>query len=86
MLSLICAENRTLIDVLIERVGSALKTQESTLYIIVPGQLTLLTERTLLNGLNLRGSFRLRVMTPARLCSLIFEAVCVPMKRAAAAA
>ena len=41
--------------------------------VVVPKQLTLQTERTLLDALNLQGSFRLQVLSPDRLCGRIFE-------------
>ena len=41
--------------------------------VVVPKQLTLQTERTLLKALNLPGSFSLRVLSPERLCARIFE-------------
>ena len=46
--------------------------------IVVPKQLTLQTERTLLSALNLRGSFALQVTSPERLCGRIFEAAGQP--------
>ncbi|MBP3319913.1 MAG: hypothetical protein J6K94_07895, partial [Ruminiclostridium sp.] len=58
--------------------GCQLAREDAVQYIIVPKQLTLLTERLLLGGLKLRGSFRLRVLSPARLCTQIFEAVGMP--------
>lgn len=42
--------------------------------VVVPKQLTLQTERTLLSALNLKGSFRLQVLSPERLCGRVFEA------------
>ena len=46
--------------------------------IVVPKQLTLQTERTLLAALSLKGSFRLQVLSPERLCGRIFEAAGQP--------
>ncbi len=46
--------------------------------VVVPKQLTLQTERTLLDALNLPGSFRLQVLSPERLCGRIFEAAGQP--------
>ena len=43
--------------------------------VVVPKQLTLQTERTLLSALGLKGSFELQVLSPERLCGRIFEAV-----------
>ena len=78
MLQIYTAANRCLEDELVRRVGAALAEDDAVQYIIVPKQLTLLTERLLLAGLKLRGSFRLRVLSPARLCSLIFEEAGMP--------
>ena len=41
--------------------------------VVVPKQLTLQTERALLDALGLEGSFALQVMSPERLCGRIFE-------------
>jgi len=46
--------------------------------VVVPKQLTLQTERTLLEALSLKGSFRLQVLSPERLCGRIFEAAGQP--------
>lgn len=46
--------------------------------VVVPKQLTLQTERTLLTALSLKGSFRLQVLSPERLCGRIFEAAGQP--------
>ena len=46
--------------------------------VVVPKQLTLQTERTLLAALALKGSFRLQVLSPERLCGRIFEAAGQP--------
>ena len=46
--------------------------------VVVPKQLTLQTERTLLSALALKGSFRLQVLSPERLCGRIFEAAGQP--------
>ena len=46
--------------------------------IVVPKQLTLQTERTLLSALGLQGSFALQVLSPERLCQRIFEAAGMP--------
>ena len=78
MLKLYTGENRCLAGNLVKKIGAALASEDATQYIVVPKQLTLLTERLLLGGLKLRGSFRLRVISPARLCSLIFEAAGFP--------
>ena len=46
--------------------------------VVVPKQLTLQTERMLLSALALKGSFRLLVLSPERLCGRIFEAAGQP--------
>ena len=46
--------------------------------VVVPKQLTLQTERTLLRALDLEGSFQLQVLSPERLCGRIFEAAGLP--------
>ena len=46
--------------------------------VVVPRQLTLETERMLLDALSLDGSFALQVLTPQRLCLRIFEAAGAP--------
>ena len=46
--------------------------------VVVPKQLTLQTERALLAALSLKGSFRLQVLSPERLCGRIFEAAGQP--------
>ncbi|MBQ3424693.1 MAG: PD-(D/E)XK nuclease family protein [Clostridia bacterium] len=46
--------------------------------VVVPKQLTLQTERTLLDALGLTGSFRLQVLSPERLCGRIFDAAGQP--------
>ena len=74
MLRLLTGRNRALGPALLREVGDALKTEGDALYVVVPKQLTLETELFLLEGLSLRGSFRLRVLSPERLCGLIFDA------------
>ena len=46
--------------------------------VVVPKQLTLQTERTLLSALGLEGSFQLQVLSPERLCGRVFEAAGQP--------
>jgi len=46
--------------------------------VVVPKQLTLQTERALLSALSLKGSFRLQVLSPERLCGRIFESAGQP--------
>ena len=74
MLRLLTGRNRALGPALLREVGDALKTEGDALYVVVPKQLTLETELFLLEGLSLQGSFRLRVLSPERLCGLIFDA------------
>ena len=78
MLHIHTGENRILGERLTQMIGRALAESDQMQYIIVPKQLTLLTERMLLGGLKLRGSFRLRVLSPARLCALIFDEAGMP--------
>jgi len=58
---------------LIRETGRALKSGGGDVYVIVPKQLTLQTEITLIRALEPGGSFRLNVMSPERLCARIFE-------------
>ncbi len=59
---------------LLRAVTEALNVDErSPVVVMVPEQLTLDTERGLLEGLNLIGSFRLMVLSPKRLCDRIFD-------------
>ena len=74
MLRLLAGRNRTLGGALLREVGAALQSGEDALRVVVPKQLTLETELALLEGLCLQGSFRLRVLSPERLCGLIFDA------------
>lgn len=46
--------------------------------VVVPKQLTLQTERSLLKALGLQGSFKLQIYSPERLCGRIFEAAGQP--------
>ena len=78
MLRLYTGENHLLSAALVREVGEALRDSDAAQYIVVPRQLTLLTERLLLDGLKLRGSFQLRVLSPARLCAQIFAAAGMP--------
>ena len=74
MLRLLAGRNRALGAALTREIAAALQTGEDALYVVVPKQLTLETELSLLEGLSLQGSFRLRVLSPERLCGLIFDA------------
>ncbi len=78
MLRVHTGENCVLSSALVRRSGELLRQTDAPLYIVVPRQLTLFTERLLLDGLKLKGSFRLRVISPARLCTLVFEAAGAP--------
>lgn len=49
-----------------------------TQLVVVPKQLTLQTERTLLRDLNQRGSLQIQVLSPERLCARIFDAAGQP--------
>lgn len=75
MLHLYTGRNRLLAPALIE----VLRTAEApTQLVVVPKQLTLQTERMLLQALELRGSFRLQVLSAERLCGRIFDAAGQP--------
>ena len=78
MLNIFAGRNELLGEAMLRSIGNALAEDDAPLYIVVPKQLTLLTERMLLGGLKLRGSFRMRVLSPARLCSLIFDGAGMP--------
>ena len=78
MLRLLTGRNRALGPALLREVGDALKTEGDALYVVVPKQLTLQTERTLLRDLNQRGSFQIQVLSPERLCARIFDAAGQP--------
>ena len=75
MLTIYTGRSRLLSPALVEAVKNA---PASTQLVIVPKQLTLQTERMLLDSLNLRGSFRIQVMSAERLCLRIFEAAGKP--------
>ena len=75
MLHIYTGRARLLASALIEAVRTA---SAPTQLIIVPKQLTLQTERMLLDQLNLRGSFRLQVMSAERFCLRIFDAAGQP--------
>ena len=63
---------------LIEVLRRGLEGDAEAHLVVVPKQLTLQTERTLLKALDLPGSFRLQVLSPERLCGRIFEAAGQP--------
>lgn len=75
MLHLYTGRSRLLAPALIETVKTA---PAPTQLVVVPKQLTLQTERMLLESLNLRGSFRLQVLSAERLCLRIFDAAGQP--------
>lgn len=70
MLHVFTGRNRLLAPALVEVLRHA---DEGQQLIVVPKQLTLQTERMLLEQLKLRGSFRLQVLSAQRLCERIFE-------------
>ena len=74
MLRLLTGRNRALGAALTREISAALQAGGEALCVVVPKQLTLETELFLLEGLSLQGSFRLRVLSPERLCGLIFDA------------
>ena len=51
---------------------------DGDMIVVVPKQLTLQTERTLLKALGLHGSFQLQVYSPERLCGRIFDEAGAP--------
>ena len=63
---------------LVEVLRRAMAGNAGTHVVVVPKQLTLQTERTLLDALELQGSFRLQVLSPERLCGRIFESAGQP--------
>lgn len=67
-----------LMPALIDTLRRAMDGDYESHIIVVPKQLTLQTERTLLKALNLRGSFALQITSPERLCGRIFEAAGQP--------
>ena len=75
MLHIYTGRNRLLAPALIECVRGG---EAPTQLVVVPKQLTLQTERMLLGALELRGSFRIQVLSAERLCLRIFEAAGQP--------
>lgn len=63
---------------MIETLRGAMSQGFDTHIIVVPKQLTLQTERMLLEALGLSGSFALQVLSPERLCHRIFESSGMP--------
>lgn len=75
MLQIYSGRNRLLAPALAELLrGDDAETQ----LVVVPKQLTLQTERMLLEALELRGSFRMQVLSAERLCGRIFDAAGQP--------
>ena len=70
--------SRVMDSALIETLRRDMAAGPSTQVIVVPKQLTLQTERTLLSALALKGSFELQVLSPERLCHRIFESAGMP--------
>ncbi len=58
---------------LMNMLSDALGADGGDIIVLVPEQLTLETEINVLRGLNLTGSFRLSVLSPERLCRLVFD-------------
>lgn len=67
-------------NALINEAARALKSGAGDVYVIVPKQLTLQTELTLIRALEPGGSFRLNVLSPERLCARIFETAGRPLQ------
>ena len=65
--------SRQLEPAMIEALRNAMNGNAEAFIVVVPKQLTLQTERTLLSALDLQGSFALQVLSPERLCGRIFE-------------
>ena len=74
MLQILTGRNYLLEPALLDAARRVLSRPEGTFYAVVPKQLTLQTELALIEGLALRGSFRLQVLSPERLCGRIFDA------------
>ena len=71
-------KSRWMEPALIEVLRRNMAGTEEAQVVVVPKQLTLQTERTLLDKLDLQGSFALQVLSPERLCGRIFEAAGQP--------
>ena len=63
---------------MIEFMRASMQTDAEAHIVVVPKQLTLQTERTLLDRLGLSGSFQLQIYSPERLCNRVFEAAGQP--------
>ena len=64
---------RALEPAMFAALGDAMNGPAEAHIVVVPKQLTLQTERALLDALHLEGSFSLQVLSPERLCARIFE-------------
>lgn len=73
MLRYLTGPRRALAPRLYDELRAALKEGEDNLFVLVPEQYTLEAERELMDALKLPGSFRLQVLSPGRLCRLVFE-------------
>ena len=70
--------NHLLEPAMLEALRASMNAYSGAHIVVVPKQLTLQTERTLLRALDLPGSFRLQVLSPERLCGRIFESAGLP--------
>lgn len=71
---ILTGRRRDLPQALLEEAAALLKYDgTSDVFVIVPNQLTLETERQLFEGLHLTGSFRLNVVSPKRFCGRVFD-------------
>lgn len=73
LLRYLTGPRRALAPRLYEELRAALCEGEESLFVLVPEQYTLEAERELMDALHLPGSFRLQVLSPGRLCRLVFE-------------
>ena len=65
-------------DAMIEALRASMRSDVDAHIVVVPKQLTLQTERTLLQALRLKGSFALQVLSPERLCGRVFDQAGMP--------
>ena len=70
--------SRLLENAMIETLRASMSGEGGEHLIVVPKQLTLQTERALLDALNLQGTFAIQVVSPERLCQRVFEAAGAP--------
>ena len=73
MMRIYTGRPRLLEPAMIDALREAMQGGAEAHFVVVPKQLTLQTERTLLSALGLEGSFELRVLSPERLCGQIFD-------------